>query len=55
MYTSCYAYALGYKDARAGRTYRDSIPKGSRLRPWLDEYEKGWQDARNYLPSKVYI
>lgn len=55
MYTSSRVYSLGYNDAQAGRVYRDSIPKDSRLRPWLDDYEKGWQDARNKLPSKITL
>jgi len=47
MYTSSYVYDLGYADAKRGKVYRDSVQPGSRYRPWLDEYERGWSDARD--------
>jgi len=51
MYTSSYVYTLGYQDAQKGKVYRDSIQPGSRYRAWKDEYEKGWQDARDGKPD----
>ncbi len=51
MYTSSYVYGMGYRDAKAGRAFRDAIPKESRYRAWKDDYDRGWKDARDGKPD----
>lgn len=41
------AFDLGRSDARKALTFRHSIPSTSQLRPWLVDYDKGWNLHRN--------